>query len=211
MIEPDRTALSPNYYPTRISGRAVVIHSTRSGKSMNPSELEGTINYMLTPGTVSAHWLISRKGEAIRLVGDEHQAWHAGALNGRSWGIELEQGIEADGFTHEQITKLRDIMQGYRDDFGVEWRRIYSVADSGFAGHQDTDQGRSFGKTDPGALFPWQQVLAPFQLPLIAGIGVHYADGYEAEIWNDSNEPSRQLDGVGIRWTDGRIETIWPH
>src|SRR5689334_7799000 len=99
MIAPDLTRLSPNVNaaPMPAGTRCVIIHATRSGVSMNPTEFDGTLNYMATPGTTSSHWVIARDGRKARVVPDNRQAWHAGSDNDNAWGIELEQGVEADG------------------------------------------------------------------------------------------------------------------
>ena len=160
MITPDLTRLSPNFYDPPVVGSTVVIHSTRSGTSMNPSEFAGTLNYFATRGNPSSHWVISRQGHAARVVADTRQAWHAGVDNDNTWGIELEQGVETDGFTAPQIDRLIDVCRGYVDDFGVRPVRVFTSFASGFVGHQDTVQGKSFGKSDPGRLFPWDDFIS---------------------------------------------------
>lgn len=215
MIEPDETYLSPNHYSTPVSGHTVIIHATRSGVSMNPTEYRGTINYMLTPGTVSSHWVVSRTGIRARVVPDTLMAWHAGVDNPYAWGIEVEQGVESDGFTEVQLAAVLSICKGYRDDFGVLPVHATGFGPHpayGFIGHQETAQGRSYGKSDPGHLFPWDAFIASLQsitpTPLPAGIGAHYDDGSDEEIWVP--RPGKNLDGVGMRLDDGQVTRIWP-
>lgn len=43
----------------------------------------------------------------------------------------------------------------------------------------------------------------------LAGIGVHYRDGSQAEVWN-VNATDKAIDGVGARYSDGTIERLWP-
>lgn len=161
MITPDITRLSPNVnrdatgreIPLR--AKTVIIHATRSGVPGNPTEFEGTLNYFSTPGTASSHWVISRKGVAARTVRDDHQAHHAQEDNDNAFGIELEQGVESDGFTQPQLAKLAEVCRGYVLDYGVLPAHVASSAWAGFVGHQETTQGKRNGKSDPGALFPW--------------------------------------------------------
>lgn len=78
----------------------------------------------------SAHVLIDRAGEALRLVDFDREAWHAGAsiLNGRHYcnkwtlGIELIGG-NTSGFTDAQYATLAEISAGLmRDhDFSDQW------------------------------------------------------------------------------------------
>jgi len=171
MITPDIIRMSPNFTGSFLDARTVIIHCTRSGVSMNPSEFEGTLNYMARPGTVSSHWVISRIGEAARVVPDVLQAWHAQEDNDNTFGIELEQGVEEDGFTELQLAKLVEVCRGYTEDFSVPPFHVSSSIELGFIGHQETSQGRRNGKSDPGHLFPWDwfisrlQGLAPAPIP----------------------------------------------
>lgn len=162
MIAPDFVSLSPNVNdaPMPASCKTVIIHATRSGTSMNPTEFQGTLNYMATPNTTSSHWVISRDGRAARVVNDNRQAWHASEDNDNAWGIELEQGVETDGFTVAQIDKLVAVCRGYVADFGVTATHAATSAGPGFIGHQETAQGKSYGKTDPGRLFQWENFIA---------------------------------------------------
>lgn len=161
MITPDRISSSPFFYSSPPRGIGVVIHSTRSGTSMNPSELEGTLNWFRNPqAQVSSHWVIGRRGEKVRVIPDTLQAWHAGEHNATHWGIELEQGVEGDGFPDVQIEALVAICKGYVEDFGIPPAHAPSAAVRGFIGHQETTQGISVGKSDPGRLFPWEWFIS---------------------------------------------------
>lgn len=163
MIAPDLTRLSPNVNHAPVVGRTVIIHATRSGVSMNPTEFDGTLNYMAMPGTTSSQWVISRTGLKARVVPDNLQAWHAQEDNVRTWGIELEQGVENDGFTPEQLYALQDVCRGYVQDFHVPAIHVGSSTEPGFVGHQETIQGRRNGKSDPGHLFPWLSFIAALE------------------------------------------------
>lgn len=161
MIIPDLTRLSPNVNDALMPAgvKTVIIHCTRSGVSMNPTEFEGTLNYMSRPGTTSSQWVISRTGLAARVVPDNRQAWHAQEDNDNAWGIEVEQGVETDGFTPPQLSKLIEVCRGYMTDFGVPAEHAASSHSPGFIGHQETVQGRRNGKSDPGSLFPWEDFI----------------------------------------------------
>lgn len=218
MITPDRTELSPNVNIPDMpaSVRTVIIHCTRSGAPGNPSELEGTLHYMKTPGTVSSHWVIGRNGEQVRVVPDFRQAWHAQEDNDNAWGIEVCQGVEADGFTPAQIDALVEVCRGYVEDFGVDARHGTTSTSGGFVGHQETAQGRRNGKSDPGHLFPWDQFIQRLQEPPappvgneVVGIGTHYTDGSTSEIWAKGDNDNRVLDGLGVRYENGTIQTVW--
>ncbi len=219
MIAPDIVRLSPNInlLPMPAGIKTVIIHCTRSGHSMNPTEFQGTLNYMATPGTTSSHWVVARDGTKARVVPDDRQAWHAGVDNDNAWGIEIEQGAEGDGFTDVQMAAVVDICKGYRDDFGVPVRHVFDSHSGGFVGHEETEQGRSYGKTDPGNLYPWdwfieELVAEPVHAQVPFGIGVHYTDGTDEEVWDHGQNSAamKTADGIGIRFSDGTVRTVWP-
>ena len=146
---------------------------------MNPSELEGTLNWFKNPvARVSSHWVIGRNGEKVRVIDDDKQAWHAGQHNATHWGIELEQGVESDGFTPEQMAALVAVCKGY----GVPVTHDFN----GFIGHQETPQGRASGKSDPGSLFNWdgfinelRQDVPPPAQPYVTYVKTGFSDGSE--------------------------------
>ena len=129
---------------------------------MNPSEFEGTLNWFQNPvSKVSAHWVIARDGRACCVVPNDFSAWHAQEHNVTHWGIELEQGVESDGFTTAQMGKLIKVCKGYVEDFGVPVAHDMR----GFIGHQETPQGIRVGKSDPGKLFDWAALMAGLGAP----------------------------------------------
>ena len=129
---------------------------------MNPNEFEGTLNWFKNPASqVSSHWVIGRDGTRARIVADDLLAWHAGEHNATHWGIELEQGVESDGFTDTQMDALVAVCKSYVGDFGVP----IAHSMNGFVGHQETSQGLRVGKSDPGALFDWGRLLSGLTAP----------------------------------------------
>jgi N-acetyl-anhydromuramyl-L-alanine amidase AmpD len=169
VIAPDITSsyLYSNKFPP--SGKGVVIHATRGGKSMNPTEFQGTLAWFKNPDSqVSSHWVISRTGTKARVVPDTEQAWHAGKHNATHFGIELESAVESDGFTNDQILACAEVCRAYAKDYGIPTVHDFL----GFIGHQETPQGIEAGKTDPGNKFPWQgfiALLSPVQRKFLYG------------------------------------------
>jgi len=107
---------------------------------------------------VSCHYLIDRKGKAIRMVEDNKIAWHAGKskwrniknLNTYSIGIELvNKGhrLGFEDFTSPQINKLIKICS--------HLRKKYNIKQSNILGHSDIAPLR---KKDPGEKFPWKKM-----------------------------------------------------
>lgn len=154
-VTPDRSTGSPHSNPNPPSGQGVVIHATRSGISQYPLELEATLNWFANPTSkVSSHWVIGRNGEKVRVIPDNRQAWHAGQHNATHWGIELCQGDEDDGFTYEQMAALIEVC---RDYVALGVPATHGMA--GFIGHDETPQGRTAKKSDPGYFFNWSGLI----------------------------------------------------
>ena len=103
---------------------------------------------------VSAHWLISRHGDAESLVDDTLRAWHAGAgewagitdVNSHSIGIELDNPGTAP-FSEPQMTALETLLRRLM----ARW----SIAPHRIIGHSDMAPLR---KSDPGPRFDWRRL-----------------------------------------------------
>ena len=105
---------------------------------------------------VSAHYLVGRDGEVIRLVDEAHRAWHAGTgywagkddINSRSIGIELDND-GASEFPEEQMAALEALLADVMERHEIEPKGVLA--------HSDIAPDR---KIDPGRLFDWQRLAA---------------------------------------------------
>ncbi len=103
---------------------------------------------------VSAHYIISARGEVDQLVDEDARAWHAGAgrwgdvedVNSRSIGIELSN-IGTAPFAAPQMDALETLLAGIVARWGIAPQRVI--------GHSDMAPGR---KIDPGARFDWARL-----------------------------------------------------
>jgi N-acetyl-anhydromuramoyl-L-alanine amidase len=99
--------------------------------------------------TVSAHFVIDRRGRVTQFVSCDERAWHAGTshwqgrdnCNDFSIGIELE-GLEGNTFESAQYRSLVPLLQSLRRKHGVR----------AVVGHEHVAPGR---KADPGPGFEW--------------------------------------------------------
>ena len=106
---------------------------------------------------VSSHFLIRRDGRVIQYVSANDRAWHAGRscfagreqCNDFSIGIELE-GTDFSGFEAAQYAALAALT--------VALQARYPLTD--VQGHEHIAPGR---KTDPGALFRWENYHESWQ------------------------------------------------
>lgn len=112
---------------------------------------------------VSSHYLISRRGQVIRLVPEEKKAWHCGGsvmpepdrrvwVNDFSIGIEL-MATESSGFTQSQYRSLCELC------FEIEKRHKREFV---YLGHEHVSGAeavrlglRKDVKRDPGPEFDW--------------------------------------------------------
>lgn len=156
---------SPNFGPRRDGLRPslVVIHYTAMASA------EAALARLCdSEAEVSAHYLISGRGEVTQMVDEDQRAWHAGAgdwagmtdINSRSIGIELDnRGTHP--FSEPQMAALEKLLRGIL--------QRWNIAPEGVIGHSDMAPGR---KLDPGPRFDWarlaRQSLASMGQPATA-------------------------------------------
>ena len=161
---PDRY-LSPNHGPRRNGLRPslIVLHYTAMDSA------EAACARLCDPAAeVSAHYLITGKGETVPLVPEDQRAWHAGAgewrgqddINSRSIGIELDNRGNHP-FSEPQMATLETLLRGIM--------QRWSIPPEGVIGHSDMAPGR---KIDPGPRFDWPRLARQN----LAGKGSRYAE-----------------------------------
>lgn len=147
---------SPNFGARRHGGAPslVVLHYTAMtsaeaalARLCDPSPPDGL-------GPVSAHYLVSERGDVWQMVREADRAWHAGAgnwrgcedVNSHSIGIELAND-GATPFSEPQMTALEGLLAGIM----TRW----NIGPEGVIGHSDMAPGR---KIDPGPRFDWRRL-----------------------------------------------------
>ena len=150
----------PNY----VEGRTekidlIVIHATRSGIPGNNDRIS-TINWFKNPAShASSHRLYDTDGWVGGFVADWDTAWHAGYLNPRSLGAEVCQPTDDTPFTDLQVMTLAIGVRLWCEIHSIPKVRVFDENQRGIIGHDDTDQGQYWGKTDPGHMFPWDRFM----------------------------------------------------
>ncbi|TKA96004.1 N-acetylmuramoyl-L-alanine amidase [Cereibacter changlensis] len=165
-------SLSPNCGPRRggMLPSLIVLHYTAM------RSFEAARERLCDPAAeVSAHYLISERGEVLALVPEELRAWHAGAgswggaedVNSRSIGIELaNRGVEP--FAAPQMAALERLLP----EIMARW----AIRPEGVIGHSDMAPGR---KSDPGPRFDWRRLA-------LAGLSVWPEAGEAVEDFGTS-------------------------
>ena len=144
---------SPNYSIRQKSCpiKYIILHFTGM-----QSERESINRLTNKKNKVSAHYLINRKGDLIKIVEEKNIAWHAGKsrwkniinLNSQSIGVELVNKGHRFGyenFSKKQINKLILLCRILIKKYKIKKTRIL--------GHSDIAPLR---KMDPGEKFPWE-------------------------------------------------------
>ncbi len=142
---------SPNCGPRRDGARPdlIVLHYT------GMQSFAAARERLCDPGSeVSAHYLITERGEILNLVEEEMRAWHAGEgqwgcvsdVNSRSIGIELVN-TGAHPFPEPQMEGLEWLLRGMMDRWPIPPERVI--------GHSDLAPLR---KSDPGPRFDWRRL-----------------------------------------------------
>jgi len=151
---------SPNHDARARPVSMIVLHYT------DMTSAEAAIARLCDPeAKVSAHYLVTRAGEIVRMVPEERRAWHAGqsywrgmtAINHDSVGIELDNPGHLNGYvpyTDAQIDALIPLVADIKQRHGITRGNV--------VGHSDVAPAR---KRDPGELFPWDR-LARVRLAL---------------------------------------------
>src|ERR1044072_1556379 len=147
---------SPNYDDRDQAISMVVLHYT------GMADAESAIARLRDPeARVSCHYLIAEDGQILRMVAEEHRAWHAGlsywrgvsGVNACSIGIEIvNPGHEhrSRPFTEEQMEALIPLLSA------IVTR--YAIPPANVVGHSDVAPAR---KEDPGELFVWARLPRP--------------------------------------------------
>ena len=150
-----REAPSPNFDHRRAPPDMLVLHYTGMATA------DEAVARLCDPAAkVSAHYVVEEDGAILRLVAEEHRAWHAGCgvwqaetdCNAASIGIEIVNPGHEFGY--------RDFPQGQIDavvSLISDIRTRWTIPDARIIGHSDLAPDR---KQDPGERFPWKRLAS---------------------------------------------------
>lgn len=108
------------------------------------------------------HYMIARDGQVVASIPEDRVAYHVFRYSQRSIGIELiNDGDGVEPFPAPQIDALVKLLRSLGERYGI--------GAAGIRRHSDLDHGRMAcapgrpRKVDPGAAFPYQEVLRRVQ------------------------------------------------
>jgi len=190
---------SPNFGARRHGGAPslVVLHYTAMMRAAAALERLCAAEPPEGLGPVSAHYLISERGQVWQMVREADRAWHAGAgnwggcedVNSHSIGIELANDGTAP-FAEPQMTALEALLPGIM----ARWR----IGPKAVIGHSDMAPGR---KIDPGPRFDWRRLAR-------RGLALWPDDGH-AE--TGAGAFAEDLATIGYRPPEGAPEELLVH
>ena len=136
--------------------RYIILHDT---ETPGVSEARVIARHFRNPdSSVSAHFIIGKRGEILQCVPEAWRAWHAGEsyvagldhLNDVSLGIELVNAQTGrDPFPHAQLASLEALLAHLMTVHGIPWSRVL--------GHRQITLKPEV-KRDPADNFPWSRV-----------------------------------------------------
>lgn len=136
--------------------KTIILHATASN-SVNDDSREWLAHTSPLSNPVSCHVLISRRGEIVRIVEDDHTAWHAGygvmgkyarlntySVNDISLGLELENTNQVwDTYPETQLFRAAQMV--------VYWWGLYGYLP--INKHKDIDSRKNDPEYFPDMLF----------------------------------------------------------
>ena len=147
--------------PFRQKPAVIIIHSTRSTRSeptwTGAHERSATINSYKSGANNSSHAVIEDNGVIWWTVALDRMAWGAEYLNGIAYHIEVCQATINTPFTALQYMATAFATKKLAARSGIPLVKINYEVGSGYLGHEDTAQGKSCGKSDPGPAWDWKR------------------------------------------------------
>lgn len=137
------------------------------------------------------------------------RCWHAGAGPNQSYiGMENEGKVpENPTLTDLQVSNAIHVIDDLSKWKGWKPVRSADPALQTLWEHKEAPLIGGLPSACPSGRIPWDKILAELQPETLAGVGIHYTDGSDEEIWATNGKVP---DGIGVRYSSGRIEKVWP-
>ena len=186
------TALAAATVPRKVKPTMWLIHATR-GPVVQEAQGVATIDWFTRSApTNGGEWaptadvLIDHRGNVyeFRDIPNERGNYSAGygdvgpfygwAADEKAISVELAQSDQLEPFTDATIEALIAYVRQRTKDWALDipalrlpyWTQLLGAqVPRGWIGHEETANGRLYGKTDPGREFPWEYVLAKVAAP----------------------------------------------
>ena len=155
-------AMTPGNNGPRATTLGAMVHSTRSGQGWGNSqqEFDASVRWLSNPVNAASCHVVIGPDRKTDLLDKRLAAWHArDPVNGTHIGYELTQALPTDAYTDYQYKQLARELVSDHQQFGVPLVHVFSQMDQGIIGHEESENGKHDGKTDPGTLFDWGRLF----------------------------------------------------
>lgn len=211
-----------NGYPNGVQGVEAgrLINAPKRGEVKHDSTgpLAPTLGVLDTHPINSWHFTVDDTGIYQHYPVDAN-CWHG---NDTDPDQDVRANIELVGIEHtrvdgqlsltpRQVELTTQLTQWLMESRGFQTAQRYGPAEvqDGWMLFEHNEVGNT-PTACPSGRIPWPRILYALQMDtaVVVGLGAHYTDGTDEEIWTP--RPGKTLDGIGARYADGTIERIWP-
>lgn len=193
----------------RTDGQVRTNQGVNSVKGIFLHSAEGyaaTLLDLAVNGPFSWHCSNLLNGRLIQHYPFTARCWHASAANDDYVGMENEGVYTIEHTLNDsQIANAVRVIQDLMAWKGWQPTRTGNTIQTLWEHNEVTWLGGT-PSACPSGRIPWDRILQAF-IRTLAGVGIHYTDGSDEEIWNSNI--GKVPDGIGVRYTDGSQETIW--
>jgi len=169
---------------------------------------EDTLLHLIINGPYSWHASNLMDGRFIQHYPFTARVWHAGPGPNQSYiGVE-DEGLHTveTSLNDAQVTNAVRLIDDLSKWKGWQPSRTGST-DQTLWEHREAPMIGGYASACPDGRIPWDKIMAGLSPAGLAGVGIHYTDGSDEEIWVANGKVP---DGIGVRYEDERIEKVWP-
>lgn len=200
--------------PTHVNGgvndkRGIFLHSAEG-------YAEGLLN-LAVHGPLSWHLSNLMDGRLVQHFPLTAQCWHASAANNHYIGMENEGVFTREHSLNEaQIANAVRVIEELSEWMGWVPSRTGDMSQTLWEHREVVWLGGS-ATACPSGRIPWDVILSRLSpgAETIDGLGLKASDGADLDLWPHvaqwlGEQPGRTIAGIGLHYTHGEIERIWP-
>ena len=195
--------MTPAFDPGRASTDLLFMHSTDGPSNSQQADYQSTLTCFSNVAFQASSHLVAGPDKATRMVNDDDTSWGETYDNKRSLAIELAMPaslLDVIDFTDFQYHVAAQYAAGAYKIFGIPIKRVLTETERGIIGHRDSEQGKSWGKVDPGIRFRYDYLIALANAYLNLPSG-ELTDAQKAVV----------LDDLNVMWGFSNLDVLTAH